>query len=32
MSLEQIAFTLNHSRHLVQQYLELDKELEPHHG
>jgi hypothetical protein len=29
MSLEQIAFTLNHSRHLVQQYLELDKELEP---
>jgi hypothetical protein len=32
MSLEQIAFTLNHSRHLVQQYLELDKELEPNNG
>lgn len=32
MSLEQIAFTLNHSRNLVQQYLELDKELEPNNG
>jgi hypothetical protein len=32
MSLEQIAFTLNHSRRLVQQYLELDKELEPNNG
>ena len=29
MSLEQIAFTLNHSHNLVQQYLELDKELQP---
>ena len=29
MSLEQIVFTLKHTRHLVQQYLELDKELEP---
>src|SRR5712691_3876361 len=32
MSPEQIAFTLNHSRNLVQQYLELDKELEPNNG
>jgi hypothetical protein len=32
MSPEQIAFTLNHSRHLVQQYLLLVKELEPNHG
>jgi hypothetical protein len=32
MSLEQIAFTLNHSHHLVRQYLELDKELEPTNG
>lgn len=29
MSLEQIAFTLNHSQRLVQQYLDLDKELQP---
>ena len=29
MSPEQIAFTLNHSQRLVQQYLELDKELQP---
>jgi hypothetical protein len=29
MSPEEIAFTLSHSRHLVQQYLELDKELQP---
>jgi len=29
MSLEQIAFTLNHSHHLVQQYLDLDQELQP---
>ena len=29
MTLEQIAFTLNHSRHLVQEYLELDQELSP---
>lgn len=28
-SLEQIAFTLNHSQRLVQQYLDLIKELEP---
>ena len=25
----QIAFTLNHSQRLVQQYLDLDKELQP---
>ena len=29
MSPEQIAFTLNHSHHLVQQYLDLDQELQP---
>ena len=29
MSPEQIAFTLNHSLHLVQQYLDLDQELQP---
>lgn len=29
LSPEQIAFTLNHSLRLVQQYLELDKELQP---
>lgn len=32
MSPEQIAFTLNHSQRLVQQYLELLKELESNHG
>lgn len=32
MSLGQIAFTLNHSRHLVQQYLQLLNELEPNNG
>lgn len=32
LTLEQIAFTLNHSQHLVKQYLELDKELEPTDG
>ena len=29
LSLEQIAFTLNHSQRLVQEYLDLLKELEP---
>ncbi len=29
LSPEQIAFTLNHSQRLVQQYLDLDKELQP---
>lgn len=28
MGLDQIAFTLNHSRHLVQQYLDLEQELD----
>lgn len=32
MSAEQIAFTLKHSSNLVQQYLQLIKELEPNHG
>lgn len=32
MSLAQIAFTLNHSQALVQQYLEIDKELESNNG
>lgn len=32
MTPEQIAFTLQHSRHLVQQYLQLLKELEPNNG
>lgn len=32
MTPEQIAFTLKHSRHLVQQYLLLVKELEPNNA
>lgn len=32
MNCDQIAFTLNHSKYLVKQYLDLDKELQPDTG
>jgi hypothetical protein len=32
MDQDKIAFTLNHGRNLVAQYLEIDKELESDNG